>query len=270
MDRTDKGVPNKMKIIVYYRVSTKMQIDTGAGLAAQEDICKEWASKQGLEIYESYTEKAMSGATPLDKRPALFSAIMALGEGDVLLVSRLDRLSRDLYGGIIIDELVAKKKARVVSAAGEGTEGEDPANKMMKDMFRVVAGFERHLTQFRIKSALAAKKARGERVGFIPFGYELGDNRKLRPKPEDQPIIEKMIEFRMQGKSLKTICEHLNASGLFNRNGNKWNEMSMWNALKHTPIGTKNPTKRVWAKDNMLVKGVEPSTVRLQVGCSAN
>jgi DNA invertase Pin-like site-specific DNA recombinase len=224
-----------------------MQIDTGAGLAAQEDICKAWASKEGMEISQTFTEKPISGAAPLDKRPALFNAIYNLEEGDILLVSRLDRLSRDLYGGIIIDELVAKKKARVVSAAGEGTEGEDPCNQMMKNMFRVVAGFERNLTQFRIKSALAAKKARGERVGFIPFGYELGDDRKLRPKPEDQPIIEKMIEYRQQGLSMQKICDHLNASSLFNRNGNKWNVMSMWNALKHTPIGTKNPTKRIWA-----------------------
>lgn len=224
-----------------------MQIDSGAGLLAQEDICKSWAAKQGLEISQSFTEKPISGAAPLDKRPALFNAIYNLEAGDILLVSRLDRLSRDLYGGIIIDELVAKKKARVVSAAGEGTEGEDPCNQMMKNMFRVVAGFERNLTQFRIKSALAAKKARGERVGAIPFGYELGDNRKLRPNPEHQPIIEKMIDYRSQGLSLQKICEQLNASGLFNKNGNKWNPTSMWNALKHTPIGTKNPMKRVWA-----------------------
>ena len=236
-----------MKIIAYYRVSTSMQIDSGAGLSAQQDICNEWAKKHGSKIEQEYTEKAISGAAPLDKRPALFAAIYSLGEGDILLVSRLDRLSRDLYGGIIIDELVAKKKAKVISAAGEGTEGEDPANKMMKDMFRVVSGFERNLTQFRIKSALAAKKARGERVGCIPFGWELGDHRKLRPRPDEMPIVEKMIEFRKQNLSMYKIAKAMNGEGLKNRNGNRWNHMSVWNCLKHTPVGTAHPTRRSWS-----------------------
>lgn len=235
------------KIIAYYRVSTSMQIDSGAGLAAQEDICKEWAIKQGKKIELSFTEKAISGAAPLEKRPALFNAIYNLSEGDILLVSRLDRLSRDLYGGIIIDELVAKKKAKILSAAGEGTEGEDPANLMMKNMFRVVSGFERNLTQFRIKSALAAKKARGERVGCIPFGWELGDHRKLRPRPDELPVVERMIEFRKQELSMQKIAEAMNAEGYKNRNGKKWNHCSVWNCLKHTHVGTAHPTRRSWS-----------------------
>ena len=217
-----------------------MQIDSGAGLQAQEDICKAWAAQQGLEISQSFTERAISGAAPLEKRPALFNAIYNLEPGGVLLVARLDRLSRDLYGGIIIDELVAKKKAKVVSAAGEGTEGEDPANRMIKDMFRVVSGYERNLTQIRIKTALAAKKARGERVGCIPFGFELGEDKKLKPHPDHQKTIKLMIDLRKEGKSIRYLCQHLNNAGLLNRNGNKWNHTSMWNALKHTDIGTKS------------------------------
>lgn len=233
-----------MRVIAYYRVSTNMQIDSGAGLSAQEDICKQWAAKQGMEISESYTEKAISGAAPLDKRPALFNAIYHMKEGDILLVSRLDRLSRDLYGGIIIDELVAKKKGKIVSAAGEGTEGDDPANKMIKDMFRVVSGYERNLTQIRIKSALAAKRARGERVGQIPFGFELGDDKKVRPNPDHQPTIDLMLSYRKQGVSLRGIAKRLNSKGIYNRNGKPWNQNSMRNALKHTEMGSKHPYRR--------------------------
>ena len=236
-----------MKIIAYYRVSTSMQIDSGAGLYAQQDICNAWAKKEGKEISQSFTEKAISGAASIDKRPALFNAIYALEEGDILLVSRLDRLSRDLYGGILIDQLVEKKKARVVSAAGEGTENEDPANQMMKNMFRVVAGFERGITQFRIKAALAAKKARGERVGPIPFGWEKAEGRKLKPKSDEMIVVEKMIELRKQELSMKQIATELNKIGMRNKNGNIWNHNSVFNCLKHMPIGTSHPTRRSWS-----------------------
>jgi len=236
-----------MRVIAYYRVSTDMQIDSGAGLSAQEDICKAWCAKNNTTIAESYVEKAISGAAPLDRRPALSKAICALGKGDVLLVARLDRLSRDIYGGIVIDEAVAHQKARVVSAAGEGTEGDDPASKMIRDIIRVVAGFERSITQFRIKAALAAKKARGERVGAIPFGFQLGPNKKLIPHPDESKVVEKMVAYRVQGLSLKDVAKKITEEGFYNRKSPRWTYDSISNALKYTPNGTRHATRRSWS-----------------------
>jgi DNA invertase Pin-like site-specific DNA recombinase len=235
-----------MKVYAYYRVSTDMQIDSGAGLASQQDICNAWCLRNNTHITDSFIEKAMSGAAPLDKRPALFKAISSLGKGDVLLVARLDRLSRDIYGGIMIDEAVAHQKGRVISAAGEGTDSDDPASKMIRDIIRVVAGFERSITQFRIKAALAAKKARGERVGAIPFGYELGDNRKLRPLDHEQQVVLKMIEYRKEGLSMAKVAKKLTDQGLLNR-GRKWGDNSLFNALKYTDYGTQHATIRKWS-----------------------
>lgn len=189
----------------------------------------------------------MSGAAPLDKRPALFRAISALGPGDVLLVARLDRLSRDIYGGIMIDEAVAHQKGRVVSAAGEGTDSDDPASKMIRDIIRVVAGFERSITQFRIRAALAAKKARGERVGPIPFGYQLGNDKKLYPNPNEQLSVQQMVEYRKQGLSMKQVAQKMNEQGVLSRLGRKWNHGSLHNALKYTDHGTQHATIRKWS-----------------------
>lgn len=236
-----------MKVITYFRVSTEMQVDSGAGLSAQEDICAQWAKKHGLEITQSFIEKAISGAAPLDKRPALFNAISALGKGDILLVARLDRLSRDLYGGIIIEEAVAHQKARIVSAAGEGTESDDPGSKMIREIIRVVAGFERNITQFRIKAALAAKKARGERAGSLPFGLMVGPDRKLTPNPQEKPQVEKMAELREKGYGIKQIAQELNAQGLLNRKDRKWTHDSMWRAMRASKINTGYLNRRSWS-----------------------
>lgn len=235
-----------MRVIAYYRVSTEMQIDSGAGLSAQEDICKAWCLKNKCVISETYIEKAMSGAAPLDRRPALSKAICALEKDSVLLVARLDRLSRDIYGGIVIDEAVAHQKAKVISAAGEGTDSDDPASKMIRDIIRVVAGFERSITQFRIKAALAAKKARGERVGAIPFGYKLGPEKKLIRHPEEGPVVDIMVSQRAQGLSLRQIANKMIELGYCNRHSKIWTRDSVTNALKYTAIGTKHLTKRKW------------------------
>ncbi len=221
-----------MKVIAYYRVSTEMQIESGAGLAAQENICKEWSQRNGLQIDLSFTEKAISGAAPLDKRPALFNAICRLEEGDYLLVSRLDRLSRDLYGSLLIEEMITAKKAKIVSAAGEGTDSVDPGAKMMRDMFRVVAAFERDITRVRIKSALAAKKARGERAGQLRFGYIVGPDKKLMVDPAVRPHLDKIRELRAKGYGILQLRDEMNALGLLNRGNRKWTHDSIHKALK--------------------------------------
>jgi len=235
------------KVIAYFRVSTEMQVESGAGLAAQQTICHEWAKKHGHSIHQEFTEKAISGAAPLDKRPALFNAISCLGKGDILLIARLDRLSRDLYGGILIEEAVTHQKAKIVSAAGEGTESDDPGSKMIREIIRVVAGFERNITQFRIKAALAAKKARGERAGSLPFGLIVGPDRKLMPDPAKKEHVEKMVELRSSGWTLNEIKLELNRLGLLNRKDKLWTHDSIWRAMKQTPMGSRSLTKRSWS-----------------------
>lgn len=236
-----------MKVYAYYRVSTDMQIDSGAGLASQEDICNAWCLRNNTHITRAFVEKAISGAAPLDKRPALFQAITCLEKDDVLLVSRLDRLSRDIYGGIVIDEAVAHQKGRVISAAGEGTDSDDPASKMIRDIIRVVAGFERSITQFRIKAALAAKKARGERVGPIPFGYQLGKDKKLYPCPQEQLSVREMVEYRKQGLGMNHVAQQMNEQGVVSRLGRKWTGQSVANVLKYTEHGVQHATRRKWS-----------------------
>lgn len=236
-----------MRVIAYYRVSTEMQVDSGAGLSAQEDICNAWCKKHQTHVTQSYIEKAISGASPLDKRPALMKAIAALEPGDILLVARLDRLSRDLYGGIMIDEAVSHQKAKIVSAAGEGTDSDDPAAKMIRDIIRVVAGFERSITQFRIKAALAAKKARGERAGSLPFGLMVGPDKKLVRNPNEEKHLEAMVHLRYQGHGLKEIAQIMNGSGLLNRKDRKWTHDSVWRAMKQTECGSRSLTKRSWS-----------------------
>jgi len=237
----------QMKVVAYYRVSTEMQVDSGAGLSAQEDICKAWCEKHHTHVTESYIEKAISGASALDKRPALMKAIASLEEGDILLIARLDRLSRDLYGGIMIDEAVAHQKAKIVSAAGEGTDSDDPAAKMIRDIIRVVAGFERNITRFRIKAALAAKKARGERAGSLPFGWMVGPDKKLMPNPSESNHVREMILLRIDGYGMKKIAQKMNEKGLLNRKEKLWTHDSIWRAMKKTYLGTKSLTRRSWS-----------------------
>src|SRR3954454_10459293 len=90
------------KAIGYCRVSTGEQVNSGAGLAAQRAALEAEASRRGWNL-ELVVE---DGASAKDlNRPALGAALARLdrGEADVLMVSKLDRLSRSVkdFGGLL-------------------------------------------------------------------------------------------------------------------------------------------------------------------------
>ncbi len=72
-------------------------------------------------------------------------------------------------------------------------------------------------TKALTKAALAAKKARGERVGEIPFGFGVDSNGKLFANPKEQKVIASVVQFRNQKMSLRAIMTELNKMGFKSR-----------------------------------------------------
>ena len=221
-----------MKIYAYLRVSTDQQVESGAGLSAQEDACRKWADKHGVAISGLFIEEGVSGSANLDRRPALMQAMGTLGKGDVLVIAKRDRLGRDPIIVAMIEAGVERKGAKVVSAAGEGTDANGPSYILMRRMIDAFAEFERNIIRRRTKDAMAAKKARGERTGFVPFGFQLCDGNKIELNPHEQGILQQIRDLRLQGMSGRKIAAELNRRGIFNRGGALWNHASIHNAMK--------------------------------------
>jgi DNA invertase Pin-like site-specific DNA recombinase len=69
---------------------------------------------------------------------------------------------------------------------------------------------ERNLTRERTRSALAVKKANGERVGSIPYGYDLApDGHTLIPNEAEQGVIAEIRAMRSGGMKLQKIASTL-------------------------------------------------------------
>jgi DNA invertase Pin-like site-specific DNA recombinase len=222
-----------MKVVGYIRVSTDRQVESGLGLEAQIKAIEGYAEKNGYKVSEFYQD-GTCGAAPLEDRDSLMEALNSLRKGDILLVAKRDRLARgDTMS--LIQMMVNKKKAKILSAAGEGTEGDqdDPISYMMRGMTDLFAGFERLLIKSRTKAALSAKKAKGERVGHIPFGYQLAnDGIHLETSELEQSILMQMKELRQNGLSIRDIASEMNERGAFNRGEANWNNASVHRILK--------------------------------------
>jgi site-specific DNA recombinase len=225
-----------MKVIGYLRVSTDQQVESGLGLEAQLKAIQDHAKKLGHEITQTFSDEGISGAAPLDERPGLIEAISLLSKGDILLVAKRDRLARHRHRLAVIEMGVEQKKARIISAAGEGTDlddEEDPMSYMMRGITDLFSEFERLLIKSRTKAALKAKKARGERTGHIPFGYKLSsDGIHIEEDELEKSILSQMNSLRADGFSIRDIAKEMNNRGAFNRGQSLWNHASVHRVMK--------------------------------------
>jgi DNA invertase Pin-like site-specific DNA recombinase len=88
----------------------------------------------------------------------------------------------------------------------------------MRTILDGAAQYERALIRQRTRAALAAKRARGERAGAVPFGYRLADDSaRLVPEPDEQRMIARVRELRAAGRSLRGIVADLAGAGLVGR-----------------------------------------------------
>ena len=212
-----------MNVIIYTRVSTQDQADSGAGLNAQIDACRAYAKQQGWDIAGEYEDAGVSGTAELDKRTGLMTAIGELKKGDALLVSKRDRLGRDVMLVKMIERLIAKRKALI--HALNGSNEATPEGAFMNSIMDASAAYEVALIRARTKAALGAKKSRGERMGKIPFGFQADtDGVHVVPCEQEQFILRKIAELRNDKYSLQRIANALNNQSLFNRQGNPWNQ----------------------------------------------
>jgi DNA invertase Pin-like site-specific DNA recombinase len=146
---------------LYLRVSTEQQ-DTDGQLS---DL-KRYAAAYGWHTV-TYRDHGVSGHH--DSRPALDRMVKAAKAGklDVVLAWRLDRLGRSLRHVVTLVDDLRTAGVRVVTPG----EGFDSANDYAPILLGVLAGFaesESRRISARCRLNIAARKARGERVGRMP------------------------------------------------------------------------------------------------------
>lgn len=142
--------------IAYLRVSTKEQGKSGLGLEAQARAVQQFATAEGFEIAETVQEVA-SGSLDADERAGLRGALARARKFKCpIIVSKLDRLSRDVA---FISGLMARGVPFIVAELGADT---DP---FILHLFAALSEKERKMIGHRTRAALAALKAKGIKLG---------------------------------------------------------------------------------------------------------
>ena len=158
-------------------------------------------------------------------------ALVEKRQVDVVIVAKLDRLTRSVRD---LGELLERFERRNVSlvSVAESLDTGTAAGRLVLNVMASVSQWEREVIGERTREALAHKKAQGQRIGTVPFGYALGDDgRTLVQRPEEQATVILLREYRAAGFSLRAIATELNRRGLRTRSGVAWRHEYVRNLL---------------------------------------
>jgi DNA invertase Pin-like site-specific DNA recombinase len=135
--------------------------------------------------------------------------------------------------GLLEHRTLRKRGIRVLSAAGEGTEGEDPSHYLQRGITDLFSEHERRMISARTRAALRAKRARGERAGAIPYGFHLvvGENGRIELDEAEQRGLALIAELRARGKSYRAICRDLKTREIPSKKGGQWYPESVRSVL---------------------------------------
>lgn len=213
--RRPQGDP--LVCVAYYRTSTAEQ---AYGIDAQRAAVLAHVSRTGARIASEHEDRA-SGRLEVDARPALLAALADLrahGAG-ALVVARRDRIARDVVVAGVVERLAAAAGARVLSAAGEGSDDATPSGQFLRAVIDAAAQFEGASIRARTRAALAAMRARGLRTGGVPWGYRAGPGGALEPDPGEQRTLARVRELRAIGHTIDEATGVLRREGYLSRKG---------------------------------------------------
>lgn len=223
-----------MQIAVgYVRVSTEDQATDGVSLEAQRAKLVAWCLVNDYQLVEVHTDAGLSGRRA-DNRPGLQSAIeQACKSKSALVVYSLSRLARSTKDTIVIGEKLDKAGADLVSLS-EKIDTTSAAGKMVFRLMAVMAEFERDQVSERTKMAMAHKKSKQERIGTIPFGFDLAEDRStLVANASEQETIQLIRKLRSRGYSLRDIANELTEKNYATKKGgSKWTHTTVKSILE--------------------------------------
>ena len=222
--------------VAYIRVSTDEQATEGVSLAAQRKKLEAWCLANDCELLEVHADAGISGGRA-DNRPGLQAAIdQACKTKSALVVYSLSRLARSTKDTIAIGEKLDKAGADLVSLS-EKIDTTSAAGKMVFRMLAVMAEFEKDQISERTKMAMAHKKSRNERVGSVPFGFDLdSDGVMLSENASEQAAITMITELRVRGYSLRDIADELTNRDIATKKGRaKWSHITVRRILARIP-----------------------------------
>ena len=206
-----------LRCAVYTRKSTEDGLlQEFNSLDAQYEACTAYALSQRHEgwtvVPERYDDGGFSGGNM--QRPGMVRLLadVAAGKIDIILVYKIDRLTRSLADFAKIVDVLDKAEASFVSIT-QSFNTTTSMGRLTLNMLLSFAQFEREVTGERIRDKIAASKRKGMWMGGpVPLGYAV-ENRRLVVVSKEADFVRQTMQRYLELNSVVELAEDLNRQG---------------------------------------------------------
>ena len=221
-----------MRVALYPRVSGHEQEDNYS-IPEQIDRMKKYCESKDWIVYKIYTDSVQSGAD-MD-RPGLQSMIKdcEAGKIDMVLVYKLDRLSRSQKDTMYLIEDVFEKNNVGFTSMTENFDTSTPHGKFIIGILAVFAQLERSKIQERTTLGKKARAAEGKWHGskWIPIGYDY-ENGLLQPNEYEKMQVLEIADLFLKRTPVRTIATMMTEKGYKHKHG-EWNAKTIKRVLSN-------------------------------------
>lgn len=206
------------RCFIYIRVSTREQAEEGYSIGEQQERLIKYAEAMGWTIVRVYIDPGHSGST-MD-RPALQEMISCIGDTDLVLVDKLDRLSRSLYDTLyMIRKVFGEHDVDFVSRA-EAFDTSTSFGRAMVGILAVFAELERERIKERMADGRAGRAKEGKWHGQVPIGYDYDASTGLLVINEYEAMqVREAFELTAQRVPASEIRQIFHSKGYRTKNG---------------------------------------------------
>jgi len=215
----------RLRCAIYTRKSSEEGLDMEFNsLDAQRESCEAYIASQRSEGYaairERYDDGGHSGGTL--ERPALQRLLADVEAGliDVIVVYKIDRLSRSLMDFARLVEIFERNQVTFVSVT-QSFNTTTSMGRLTLNILLSFAQFEREVIGERIRDKFAASRKKGMWMGgYVPLGYDVRD-RKLVINEEEAETVRMIFERFVAIGSATRLARALAAEGVVNKRGRR-------------------------------------------------
>ncbi len=208
-----------VRVWAYTRVSTEEQAQReNNSLGTQRSYCEQYVQlneMDGWKLMRIIEDPGHSAANL--KRPGMEELVEGIkcGQVDVILIYKLDRLTRSLKDFYILWELMEQHGVNFVSVTEKHLDTTTALGRMILQIILLFAQFEREQTVQRLKDKFAQAARSGERhPGTPPYGYVFDPkNRSLSIDPSESKVVRWMFELAVKLAGAAAVARALNDAG---------------------------------------------------------
>ena len=204
---------------IYIRVSTEDQAREGFSLGEQEEKLKQLCSYKEYEVFKVYCDAGIS-AKDTEHRPQFQEMIKDIKSGKInyIVAYKLDRVTRSVRD---LEELISMlEKYNCYLVCDRDDVNTSTANgRFFVRMLTVLSQLEIEITSERTKFGLNGAIKCGHLPGKLSLGFKKDGNKKTIIDESTSPVITRIYDLYLQGKSYQQITNILNEEKVLNK---KW------------------------------------------------